>query len=59
MHSWAGLQGTEWNVQIIQAPQVWEIGSDGAGVVVMGKFIVQHFGHPFTGQGFILRLNLA
>ncbi|ODN06620.1 Bacillopeptidase F [Orchesella cincta] len=28
--------GTEWNVNIIHAPEVWEMGSDGAGVVVYG-----------------------
>lgn len=30
-------KGTEWNVQIISAPQVWQQGTDGAGVVVLGK----------------------
>jgi len=28
--------GTEWNVEIIKAPQVWEMGNDGAGVIVLG-----------------------
>ncbi|CAL8144033.1 unnamed protein product [Orchesella dallaii] len=28
--------GTEWNVNIIRAPEVWELGSDGAGIVVAG-----------------------
>lgn len=28
--------GTEWNVEIIHAPEVWELGSDGSGIVVAG-----------------------
>lgn len=37
VYNFVFLQGTEWNVEIVHAPEVWEMGNDGSGVIVLGN----------------------